>query len=312
MLGSMLGGEVVKGYGRRMWTLFWAWRFDLIIIEKELFPFFPAFAERMLNLIGVPYLIDYDDALFHNYDLHPNALVRRVLGRKIDAVMRYAAVVVAGNTYLAKRAESAGVEFVEIIPTVVDCKKYTPAPLLAPYDNFQVTVGWIGTPKTSKYLLPLMPVFEKLQRKMSVKFVAVGARPEDFEGTPVEVWSWSKESEIASIQRFDIGIMPLSDTPWERGKCGYKLIQYMACGVPVVASPVGVNREIVKPGKSGYLAATEGEWEQQLEIMIGMNAADHKAMGAAARKQVEEWFSLQAQAPRLLAAIQMAGKHYTA
>ncbi len=293
--------EVVAGYMRRIGALLQVRRFDVVIVEKELFPFLPAFAERLLRVSGVPYVVDYDDALFHRYDLHSSKLVRGVLGRKIDAVMRHAVVVVAGNDYLAERARQAGARRVELIPTVVDTHRYQPRQ--APPNETPV-IGWIGTPNTSRYLQPLLPVFEALQARMRVRVVAVGARSEDFAGTPVETLPWSEETEVESIQQFDIGIMPLADSPWERGKCGYKLIQCMACGVPVVASPVGVNTVIVNPGKNGLLARDD-EWEEQLTTLL-QDPELRRSFGAQGRKDVENWYSLEVQAPRLLNAIREA------
>jgi glycosyltransferase involved in cell wall biosynthesis len=293
--------EVVAGYIRRIGALLHVRRFDVVIVEKELFPFLPAFAERLLRVSGVPYVVDYDDALFHRYDLHSSKLVRGVLGRKIDAVMRHAAVVVAGNDYLAERARQAGARRVELIPTVVDTHRYQPRQ--APPNETPV-IGWIGTPNTSRYLQPLLPVFEALQARMPVRVLAVGARPEDFAGTPVETLPWSEETEVESIQQFDIGIMPLADSPWERGKCGYKLIQCMACGVPVVASPVGVNTVIVNPGKNGLLARDD-EWDEHLTTLL-QDPELRRSFGAEGRKDVENWYSLEVQAPRLLNAIREA------
>ena len=152
--------EVLKGYIGRVYWLFLAKRFDVVIIEKELFPFLPALAERFLRLANVPYIVDYDDALFHRYDCHKNPVVRRMLGRKIDAVMRLATTVIAGNNYLAERARSAGALRVEIVPTVVDTDRYHPSTGRA---SEVPVVGWIGTPQTSRYLIPLLPVFEAVQ-----------------------------------------------------------------------------------------------------------------------------------------------------
>lgn len=287
--------EVFKGYMARLVALFSAKRFDVVIIEKELFPFVPAIAERFLKLTGVPYCVDYDDALFHRYDCHSSPWVRRLLGQKIDTVMRHANCVTAGNQYLAERARKAGAKKVEIIPTVVDTDRYQ---LKSPSNSKILTVGWIGTPQTSRYLRPLLPVFESLKQKFPVRFVAVGANPEDFEGTPVETWRWTEGSEVHSVQQFDIGIMPLVDSYWERGKCGYKLIQYLACGVPVVASPVGVNCEIVKEGENGMLASSVEEWHQALGAMLEAGPSRLGEMGSAGRALVVGWYSLQAQVPR--------------
>jgi glycosyltransferase involved in cell wall biosynthesis len=289
--------EVLKGYAGRILALLGARRFDVVIIEKELLPFMPAIAERLLGLIGVPYVVDYDDALFHRYDCHSNPWVRRLLGQKIDSVMRHAATVIAGNNYLAERAYRAGANRVEIIPTVVDTERYQPKQKAV---GEVPIVGWIGTPQTSRYLKPLLPVFESLKNEMPVRFVAVGANPEDFEGAPVEAWPWSEDSEVESVQQFDIGIMPLVDSPWERGKCGYKLIQYMACGVPVVASPVGVNREIVVSDKNGLFADSAGEWDKALRTLLNVDSKVRKRMGGAGRARVEGWYSVQAQASRFL------------
>jgi glycosyltransferase involved in cell wall biosynthesis len=302
--GRRAGREVLKGYLARVPALLRARRFNALVVEKELFPFLPAVFERLLARLRVPYLADYDDPLFHRYDRHASPLVRGLLGRKIDTVMRHAAVVVAGNEYLAERARSAGAREVAIVPTVVDTGRYVPAEERGLGEA--LVLGWIGTPITSRYLAPLLPVFERLQARRGARFVAVGAKEADFAGTPVEVWPWLEESEVASIQRFDIGIMPLPDTPWERGKCGYKLIQYMACGLPVVASPVGVNREIVEEGKNGFLASDPEEWEERLDRLITGGPEQRASLGAAGRRRVEGWYSLEAQAPRLLAAIRQA------
>lgn len=293
--------EVLIGYARRVGALLLARRFHVVILEKELFPFLPAGLERLLCAMGVRYVADYDDALFHRYDLHHRMMVRRMLGRKIDAVMRNAAVVVAGNDYLAERARQAGARRIEIIPTVVDAERYQAR---GGVGNDVPVVGWIGTPQTSRYLMPLLPVFEALKRQTAVRFVAIGAKEGDFAGTSVESWSWSAATEVASIQQCDIGIMPLEDSPWERGKCGYKLIQYMACGLPVVASPVGVNRAIVDPGRNGLLADTTEDWHRALRDLLDRDPEGRQTMGAAGRELVERWYSLQAQAPRLLAAVQ--------
>jgi glycosyltransferase involved in cell wall biosynthesis len=161
-------------------------------------------------------------------------------------------------------------------------------------------VGWIGSPQTSRYLQPLLPLFESIKKEMPVRFVAMGARAEDFAGTPVEVWPWSEGADVESLQRFDIGIMPLQDSPWKRGKYGYKLIQYMACGIPVVASPVGTNREIVVSDKNGLFADSAGDWDKALRTLLNVDSDVRKRMGGAGRARVVERYSVQSQASRFL------------
>ena len=248
--GQSRGLQAIGGYWRRLRVLVHAGEYDLIWIEKETFPFMPALAEWLLFKAGVPYMVDYDDALFHRYDEHRSWLIRSLLGRKIDAVMRHATLVVAGNEYLAERARVAEARRVEIVPTVVDLTRYK---VIQSDSNHPLIVGWIGSPATSRYLAAIASAYESLAMEFDVRFVAVGVSEEAVRGLPIEVWHWSEETEVQSIQAFDIGIMPLEDSPWECGKCGYKLIQYMACGLPVVASPVGVNRQIVEHGANGFL-----------------------------------------------------------
>ncbi len=289
------GWQVATGYLTRLQVLVKAKKYDLIWVEKEAFPFMPVLVEYLLFKSGVPYMVDYDDALFHRYDKHNNRLIRLFLGHKIDAVMKHAALVIVGNEYLAERARTAGAQKIEIIPTVVDLTRYKVAP---PVSNDPLIVGWIGSPSTSSYLLAIAPVFELLLKKFNVKFVAVGASEDTLKELPIEVRPWSEESEVQLIQKFDIGIMPLEDSPWERGKCGYKLIQYMACGLPVVASPVGVNKKIVDHEVSGFLAHNLNEWEQMLGYLLNDQNLRQR-MGEKGRSSVESWYSTHIQAPRL-------------
>lgn len=287
--------EAVRGYWHRLLSLFRANRYSVLWIEKEVFPFMPAFAERLLNLAGIRFVVDYDDAMFHRYDQHQSFLVRTLLGKKIDAVMRHATLVVAGNNYLANHARAAAARQVAIVPTVVDLNRYQVAPASKSHSP---VIGWIGSPATSHYLSGIAPVCRTLCADTNAKFVAVGASKEGLNGVPIEVREWSEDSEVSSIQAFDIGIMPLTDSPWERGKCGYKLVQYMACGLPVVASPVGANREIVEHGVNGFIASTASEWEQALRMLL-KNDSLRKSMGAKGRESIEAKYSLQVQAPRL-------------
>lgn len=300
--GNARWRKALSGYLHRLRVFLNVRKYDLIWVEKEISPFLPAGLERLLNVLGVPYVADFDDALFHRYDRHRLWPVRALLGRKIDAVMRHAAIVIAGNEYLAERARSAGAQQVEIVPTVVDIERYLTS---CEASNHTPIVGWIGSPTTSRYLLALKPVFESLKEQFDVRFVAVGARQEDFAGVPIEAWPWSEETEVQSIQAFDVGIMPLSNTPWERGKCGYKLIQYMACGLPVVASPVGVNKEIFKHGDSGFFADSIDEWKEALGKLLE-NRNKRMRMGQNGRLRIEGWYSMQVQAPRLLSLFQSA------
>jgi glycosyltransferase involved in cell wall biosynthesis len=211
-------------------------------------------------------------------------------------------MVLAGNHYLADFARMAGAPRVELLPTVIDLQRYPdPKPQALPAGS-PPCVGWIGQRATASFLSPLTPIFQGLTRELGVRFSAVGIDAEAL-GLPMTSISWTEDTEVASISSFDIGIMPLTDAPFERGKCGYKLIQYMACGLPVVASPVGVNSHIVEHGVNGFLASTPQEWEHALRTLAA-DPALRAAMGRAGRAKVEQQYSLQLAGPRLVELLQ--------
>jgi glycosyltransferase involved in cell wall biosynthesis len=282
-------------YFHRVSLLLKASHFDLVCIDKELFPYFPAIGEAFLSCMGIPYIVDYDDAVFHRYDQHEFGFVRSMLGKKIDSVIRMAELVIVGNHYLGERARSAGAKRIEVLPTVVDTARYS---VRTKEMEFPVVIGWIGTPSTIQYLNLVAHALQNIIASRCARLVVVGANPLQMQGLPVEVRPWSENSEVEDIQQFDIGIMPLRDGPWERGKCGYKLIQYMACGKPVVASPVGVNSTIVQNGINGFLADNEHEWIQAFELLCD-DPCLREEMGLLGRERVEKEFSLNITAPKL-------------
>ena len=289
--------RLLRSYARRARRLRSCSRFDLVWAEQEFLPWLPAAIELGLLAPEVPVVLDCDDAIFHRYDGHSSGLVRRLLGDKIDAMMRRADLALAGNAYLATRARDAGCRRVEQLPTVVDMLHYPPRDHRV--RNVMPIIGWIGSPDSARYLRQLTPTLLRLQSRHAFRCVAIGAHPEQLEGTPFEAQPWSEASEAADLRGFDVGVMPLADTPWEQGKCGYRLIQCMASGLPVVAAPVGVNRDIVIDGVHGFLPGTSIEWDSALDSLLrdpGMRGR----MGAAGRLRIENKYSLQAQAPRLL------------
>jgi len=296
---------VIGAYARRIIRLMKSRSFDLLWIEKELFPWLPPWAEKLLAGSGIPYVVDYDDAVFHRYDMHTNPIIRSWLGRSIDTVMCHASTVVVGNDYLAGHARSAGASRIEYLPSVVDINRYSICEKAA--GTFRI--GWIGSPITAPYLRLIRDALEQATRKFDVRLVLIGAGIRDpLPGLAKDILPWSEASEVADIQSFDAGIMPLLDGPFERGKCGYKLIQYMACGLPVIASPVGVNTHIVEPGKTGFLPSSNTDWVQAF-AMLSRNVDMRNALGKAGRKKVEQEYSLQMATPRLMEILKQAAKH---
>lgn len=295
--------QIVACYVRRLRALLKGGRYDLLWIEKEALPWLPYGIERLFLGSRVPYVIDYDDAWFHIYDRSRWALVRRILGSKLDRLMRHAAMVTVGNGYLAERACQAGAARIEILPTVVDLARYPdspPRPALQP-----PVIGWIGSPITDRYLDLVDDPLRRVIAQSGARLSLVGASPSALSALSPERHAWREDTEGQRIAEFDIGIMPLTDTPWEWGKCGYKLIQYMACAKPVVASPIGANREIVEHGVNGFLAETPAEWADALR-RLALDAGLRHRMGAAGRDKVERLYSLDRAIPHLIDVLRTA------
>jgi glycosyltransferase involved in cell wall biosynthesis len=183
------------------------------------------------------------------------------------------------------------------MPTVVDLDRYPVGNDRVRHDVF--TVGWIGSPSTTRYLNEVQPALSTLSEGGKARLLLVGAEHISLDGVPIESRRWTEASEVQDVHDFDVGIMPLTDDPWSRGKCGYKLIQYMACGLPVIASPVGINNQIVEQGVNGFLAQTPDDWLHALTTLRD-DVKLRARLGAAGRAKVEAQYTLQVTAPRLL------------
>lgn len=280
--------HVLGCYWRRFWTLLQVGSYDVVCIEKELFPYLPAIPEWLLSRLK-GYWVDYDDAVFHNYDLGKYGLAASLMPGKIDQVMKWATAVSTGNQYLEDRAISAGAKKVFRLPTVIDPERYK---MKVHQETATVTIGWIGSPSTLKYLDALLPVLENLGKELDIVLLLVnGKRRPAFSGK-VQSIPWAEVGEAEALLQMDIGIMPLPDNPWERGKCAYKLIQYMACGLPVVASPVGMNKEVVTHGVNGFLAQTDAEWIAALGMLI-RDWTLRKSFGEKGHQLVKDKFTLR-------------------
>jgi glycosyltransferase involved in cell wall biosynthesis len=279
-----------------------------------------------LSVLGKrKYIIELDDAWFHRYDANSSAIIRLILGKKINLLMKNSALLIAGNQYIADRGKLAGAQHIEIIPTVVDVEKYKNYRLMAARlisSNDQVlntdnkpigksikpVVGWIGSPATTKYLLPLSDVIRRLDKEGIASFVAIGADPEQIKMLPIRVIHWNEQLELETLHQFDIGIMPLIDSLFERGKCGFKIIQYMAGSLPVVASPVGANRSIVLNEVTGFLANTDDEWIKYLSLLCSDPELRHK-MGQEGMHRADELYSLKAAYPLFVKALKSVAEN---
>jgi glycosyltransferase involved in cell wall biosynthesis len=258
--------------------------FDLAVLYHELFPHVPGPLER--KMLRIPYVFDFDDAI--------QTLETPFTRGKTAQLIEGARITIAGSGELAKFAGLHSKD-VRIIPTVVDQARYAAAKSKrkpgAPF-----TIGWIGTPVTTDYLKLVAEPLKKLQTSRGARIITVGAGKFDLPGVRVERKTWTEATELAELSTFDVGIMPLTDDEWARGKCGFKLVQYLAAGIPQVASPVGANSAIVADGVTGLLASTPAEWIQALERLADDPALRAK-MSEASVERSRAHFSLTSAAP---------------
>jgi len=274
-------------------------RYDAFFVYREACPIGPAVLETLLSRsAGRPLVYDFDDAIFLSNSSDANRIVSALkYPQKVESIIRRSALVLAGNEYLADYARARNSN-VAVLPTCVDTTVFAPRATPAPPGATPV-IGWIGTHSTTRYLKSLAAPLRRLAA--TDKFVlrlSGTAEPVHLDGVTTVEEPWRMDREVELFNTCDIGVYPLPDDEWARGKCGFKAIQFMACGVPVVAAAVGVNREIIQDGVNGFLASNEEEWTAALKRLIA-DPDLRRRIGAAGRRTIEERYSLAVHAPRL-------------
>jgi glycosyltransferase involved in cell wall biosynthesis len=292
---------LIRAYWRRLRQMAAVRRYDLIWVEKEALPWLPAVLECAF-LRGRPVVIDFDDAWYLRYATHRNPAVRFLLGRKLETVTAKATVVTVGNSMLADWAKSAQAAQVIEVPVAVDIDRYPVLPL--PDGPF--TIGWIGTPMNDAYLALIAEPLQRLHAAYGARLRVIGGTARfSLRGVAIDSVPWSEGTEAEELARCHVGVMPLRDGPWERGKCGYKVIQYMAAARPAVADAFGASTSIIVPGETGFLANSTEEWTAALEALAADRERTRK-LGLAARQRAEAIYSVQCNAPKLVEILQDA------
>lgn len=277
-------------------------RYDLVFVHREAFPFFTPLVERMAAQRHPRIIFSFDDAIYAGHedtsDLPHPLLYRLKHGDGVREVVRRSAHVIAGCETLAAYARQFN-EHVTIIPTVVDVEHYAYQPP-KPRQVEPITIGWWGSWSTAPYLKIVEGAFRRLSavHQDRVRFVFGGVSEYKTDLPNAQVVPFSLESEIQELGKFDVGIMPMPDTAWTRGKCAFKAIQYMARGIPAVVSPVGMSSDVVQHGVNGFWARDEQEWFDCLDQLI-RNEDLRRSFSLAGRRTVEQKYSLQIWGPRL-------------
>lgn len=289
--------QVLAGFIRLFRTLTKIKHYDVVWLLREAAPIGPPILEEIIaRVLGRAIIYDIDDAIWMARG--PEHPMERILRwrSKIRSIIRASAHVVAGNAFLACYARNFN-ENTTIIPTSVDTqRRYNRLRIHTP--THSPVIGWTGSHSTNDYLEIIAPILRELQQTETFRIHIISDRRLAFPFPDFSFHHWSADGELARLLEFDIGIMPLPNAPWELGKCGFKIIQYMALGIPPVASGVGVNPEIIRHGIDGFICNTGDEWLQALRTLLH----DHQLrseMGRNARARVEEHYSIQTHVDKL-------------
>ncbi len=294
---------------RRLRVLAQARRADIVVLHREAFPFGPPLLERALARSVRRLVFSFDDALYAPYPYSGSGL-RRVqyrlkYRRNLGSVMSRSTAVIAGNETLAAYARQFS-QHVQVIPTAVDTDNY---PVKTCESDGAVTIGWLGSPSTSVYLKGIEPSLKAIEERHGsrVRFRFIGDAGLRLDLKNLEVLPWRQGVEISDLLSFDIGIMPLLDSEWTRGKCAFKAVQYMAVGIPVVASPIGAAVEAVIADETGYLARSGREWFADLNRLV-QEPTLRLRLGANGRSHAERRFSTKSTLPMLVDVLENAGR----
>lgn len=286
---------VLKGfYKRSRLVLTGLKKFDYVFIQREASPLGPPVFEWVISKVLKKKMIyDFDDAIWI-----PEKSGRTIFNffksyYKVGWICKWAYKVVPGNDFLCNYARKFNSDVIRI-PTCVDTIHEHNR--LANQQNKKIAIGWTGSHSTMKYLNDFYPVFEELKSKYDIEWIIISNKAPDYISKGIRYVKWRNETEIEDLMGINIGVMPLKDDAWSEGKCGFKLIQYMALGIPAVASPVGVNKSIIEQGKNGFLCKNKVEWIECLSRLIEDNPLRNH-LGEQGRLMIEHEYSVLVHAP---------------
>ena len=287
---------VTRGLSRRLSQVRKAKDFDLVYILREAALLGPPVFERLIHHRGLPIVFDFDDAVFVSYRSPSNGYLSYLkFASKTKTICRIASHVMVGNPYLADYARQVN-DRVTIIPTTIDTEKYR-VPERKEKTGPPV-IGWTGSHSTVQHLDTLRGALKKLAEKESFRLRVIGTPSYECDPIPVEAMRWRAATELDDLSEIDIGVMPLPDDRWSKGKCGLKALQFMALGIPTVCSPVGVNTDIIQDDENGFIAGTEEEWVDKLGRLLRSHELRQR-LGHAGRVTVEQKYSAITQTPRV-------------
>ncbi len=279
---------LLTGFAHRFLTLFTLHQYHFIFIHREATPVGPPWFEWWCSrILNKKMVYDFDDAIWLKNTSDANRMISWLkYHRKVASICRWSWKVSCGNDYLAHFASQFNHQVV-INPTTIDTKYHVPNA----QKKSELTIGWTGTHSTSKYLDLILPTITALRKKHHFRFLVISNLMPDAQCEGMQFLPWNKNEEIEQLAQFDIGVMPLENSEWEKGKCGFKALQYMAMGIPAVVSPAGINPQIIVDGKNGYLCHENQEWFDKLDRLLEDENLRHY-LGKNGRKTVIDQYSV--------------------
>ncbi len=291
---------IVSGYFKRIYTLIFEAPFhSQIFIHREAAPLGPpVFEWYLVKVLRKKIIYDFDDAIWIPNTSTENRLASFFkCSSKVSLICKWSSVISAGNDYLCNYASAHSEARVIKMPTVVDTNnRYI---VSGPPTDRPVTIGWTGSHSTLKYLDIIIPTLKQLRQDTHFNFLVIADKKPFLD---LEDWTfiqWKAETEITDLQKIDIGIMPLEADSWAEGKCGFKLIQYLSLGIPAVASPIGVNKQIIEQNINGFLCEEPSHWLRALKVLVS-NKELRAAFGEAGRLKINEKFSIEGNKAKFL------------
>lgn len=286
---------LLSGFIRTVYHVFHSIQADFVFIFREVTLGGPPVFEFLLAKVFRKKIIyDFDDAIWLTDNRYESRFERWWRWRKkVGQICRWSYRISCGNNYLADYARQFNASVV-VNPTTIDTENlHNPALVKVEKRSERIVIGWTGSHSTLKYLEQILPVLQQTELEFpQVEFLVIANRDPKLSLQRYSFLPWSKTAEAADLAKIDIGIMPLPDDEWTRGKCGFKALQYMAMEIPCVASPVGVNNEIIQHGKNGFLAATHSDWKELLALLI-KDENLRKKIGKAGRETVVSRYSVK-------------------
>ncbi|MBC6697805.1 glycosyltransferase family 4 protein [Hymenobacter puniceus] len=284
---------IVGGFLRRTGLLFSVPAYDYVFIHREASPIGPPVFEWLIaKVLGKKIIYDFDDAIWIPNTSEANKIVAGVKWHhKVGSICRWAYKISCGNAYLRDFARQFNANAV-VNPTTIDTVNLhnRVRDQKAPG---RLVIGWTGTHSTLKYLEQVVPVIAELEKQYDFEFRVISNQPPTLPLRSLNFQPWRKDTEIADLAGLHIGLMPLEDDPWAKGKCAFKALQYMALGIPALVSPVGMNTEVVQSGVNGYVCTTPADWRQALETLL-RDPELRIQLGEAARSTIVRRYSVVA------------------